>query len=233
MSFCTYSSNDVPLNIWAILISHISQLPRLCSFLCAQKNVCACHLPLLLMLTTTLRSQIDFHLDEQHIQMLGRSSYAAPPAFLASHEWVANGSSDILSTTAAANSVNPNDSPTAAKICVVSQVLLNPHLLKLKNLGNFNDRYMSMYNAKWVVHLGRPTGTVYEQDWLLALNNILALQERIAASQGINMLVYTPQNTLKDLRTSAACFLANVCSLNLERNCHLLTDSDCIAVKLG
>ncbi len=199
----------------------------------SSKNVRTCHLPLLLMLTTIIRSQTDFHLNEQCIQMLGHSSYAASPAFLASHEWVADGSSDILSTTVAANSINPNDSPTAAKICVVGQVLPNPRLLKLKNLGNFNDRYMSMYDTKWVVHLGRPTGTIYEQDWPLALNNILTLQEHIAASQGINMLVYTPQNTPKDLRTSALCFLANVCLLRLEKRCYLLTDSDCIAIKLG
>ncbi|PBK72199.1 hypothetical protein ARMSODRAFT_1016169 [Armillaria solidipes] len=120
-----------------------------------------------------------YQLDTQRQQLLASSDYTASSTFSASHEWVADGSADIF---------------------IVGRVLGGPRFLKLKDVGNYNDRYMSMSASKWVIHLGRPTGTIYEEDWALSLSNVRAFEERIATSRGINMLVYTPNDAPKDLR---------------------------------
>ncbi|KAK0438611.1 hypothetical protein EV421DRAFT_1738367 [Armillaria borealis] len=150
-----------------------------------------------------------YQLDTQRQQLLASSNYTASSTFSASHEWVADGSADILSTTAAANSTDPAATPQHAKISIVGRVLGGPRFLKLKDVGNYNDRYMSMSASKWVIHLGKPTGTIYEEDWALSLSNVRAFEERVATSRGINMLVYTPNDAPKDLRVTAPCFVPN------------------------
>ncbi len=152
----------------------------------------------------------EYFLAEQRINLMGNTAYAASPTFLAAHEWSSDGRADILATTEAVNSLDPALTPTPTKIRIVGQALDNPRLLKLKNVGNYNDHFFPMSESKWVVHLGRPKGTVFEHDWNLALHNLQALEQRVATSQGANMLVYGPQDSLKDFRTTAPCFLPNV-----------------------
>ncbi|SJL05074.1 uncharacterized protein ARMOST_08446 [Armillaria ostoyae] len=152
----------------------------------------------------------DYLLGEQQTNLRTNSEYAASPIFLASHEWTSKGSADILATTEDVNSLDPGLTPAPTRIRIVGQVLANPRLLKLKNLGNYNDRFFPMSESKWVVHLRKPTGTVFEHDWNLALHNLQALEQRVATSKGANMLVYGPQDALKDLRTTAPCFVPNV-----------------------
>ncbi|KAK0429666.1 hypothetical protein EV421DRAFT_1914246 [Armillaria borealis] len=150
-----------------------------------------------------------YQIDTQRQQLLASSNYTASSTFSASHEWVADGSADILSTTAAANSTDPAATPQHAKISIVGRVLGGPRFLKLKDVGNYNDQYMSMSASKWVIHLGKPTGTIYEEDWALSLSNVCAFEEHVATSRGINMLVYTPNDAPKDLRATAPCFVPN------------------------
>ncbi|SJL04859.1 uncharacterized protein ARMOST_08230 [Armillaria ostoyae] len=141
---------------------------------------------------------------------MANTAYAASTTFLAVHEWSSNGPVDILATTEAINSLDPALTPTPTKIRIIGQVLNNPCLLKLKNAGNYNDCFFPMSDSKWVVHLGRPKGTVFEHDWNLTLHNLQALEQCVAISQGANMLVYGPKDSLKDFQTTASCFLSNV-----------------------
>ncbi len=152
-----------------------------------------------------------YQLDMGCQQLLATSEYTANPTFSVTHEWVIDGSANILVTATAANSTNPALTPQHAKITLVGQVLGRPQLLKVKDISNYNDQFMTMSASKWVIHLGRPTGTIYENDWELLLNNLHALEECVAMSQGINMLIYTPNDVPKDLRATAPCFLPNVC----------------------
>ncbi|KAK0476297.1 hypothetical protein IW261DRAFT_1421611 [Armillaria novae-zelandiae] len=39
------------------------------------------------------------------------------------------------------------------------------NIIVLCDVGNFNEQYMSMYNSKWVIHLSKPVGTMFERDW--------------------------------------------------------------------
>ncbi|PBK59941.1 hypothetical protein ARMSODRAFT_982625 [Armillaria solidipes] len=207
------SSEGVRTHIWLMLLMYPVHASLALSKI-------LCHLLVSLELTaprnfnmTTAVPQ-EYFLAEQRINLMANTAYTASPTFLAAHEWSSDGRADILATTEAINSLDPALTPTLTKICIIGQALDNPHLLKLKNVGNYNDRFFPMSDSKWVVHLGRPKETVFEHDWNLALHNLQALEQRVATSQGANMLIYGPKDSLKDFRTTAPCFLPNVCDDN-------------------
>ncbi len=67
-----------------------------------------------------------YQLDIRHQQLLASSEYMASSTFSVSHEWVADGSADILATTVAANSTDPAATPQHAKISIVGRILGGP-----------------------------------------------------------------------------------------------------------
>ncbi|KAK0184154.1 hypothetical protein F5146DRAFT_1006839 [Armillaria mellea] len=102
-----------------------------------------------------------------------KTSYLAHPKFLSAHEWVHSGLANIVADSSEAHAVNRVEPSGSSKVVVVSRVMANPHLLKLSDLGNYNDRFMKMDSAKWVVHLSRPIGTLFDKDWELLVTLIL------------------------------------------------------------
>ncbi|KAK0506109.1 hypothetical protein EDD18DRAFT_1342436 [Armillaria luteobubalina] len=146
--------------------------------------------------------------DQRHV-LMGNSSYTAHPQFLSLHEWVHSGSANILADVDAAHSIDQRHSSKAAEIVVVGRVMANPRFIKLKDVGNFNDRFMKIDAAKWVIHLCKPTRTLFEKDWDVSMNNLLALEQRVAVTKGVNMLVYHEEDGNVNLRMTAPCFVSN------------------------
>ncbi len=62
-----------------------------------------------------------YQLDIRRQQLLASLEYTASSTFSASHEWVTNGSADILATTAAANSTDPAATLQHAQISIVGK----------------------------------------------------------------------------------------------------------------
>ncbi|KAK0196731.1 hypothetical protein F5146DRAFT_994605 [Armillaria mellea] len=109
--------------------------------------------------------------------------YVAQPDFLSTHEWVYSGTAHTVANTVDVHSIDGTKASASAKIIMVSRVMANPRLLKLRDLGNFNDRFMKMYNAKWVIHLSKPMETLFERDWDTGMNNLMVLEERITVER--------------------------------------------------
>ncbi|KAK0233682.1 hypothetical protein IW262DRAFT_1452248 [Armillaria fumosa] len=112
----------------------------------------------------------------------------------------------MLAKAVDVHSVDPTKSLQPAKIIIVGRVMSNPRLLKLRNVGNFNDRFMLMFNAKWVIHISKPMGTMFEKDWDIGMSNLLALEQRVATAKGVNMLVHHEDGSM-DVRMTAPCFV--------------------------
>ncbi|KAK0485889.1 hypothetical protein IW261DRAFT_1415779 [Armillaria novae-zelandiae] len=148
-------------------------------------------------------------LSQQRTDLLAEQSYVANSMFVGSHEWVADGNANFLASAADVHSVDPSLTPEATQVVIVGRVLPNPRFLKFKNVGNYNDRYMSLFDAKWLLHLQNPAGTVFDADWTRGLANLQAVEQKVAVTKGANMLVYTPQDTLREFRATSPCFLTN------------------------
>ncbi|KAK0222290.1 hypothetical protein IW262DRAFT_1296856 [Armillaria fumosa] len=107
------------------------------------------------------------------------------------------------------HSVDNLEPSKGAKIVVVGRVMANPHLIKLRDVGNFNDRFMRMHDAKWVIHLLKPMGTLFERDWDVGMSNLSALEQRVATLKGVNMLMYHKEDGSVNLHMTAPCFFTN------------------------
>ncbi|KAK0471123.1 hypothetical protein IW261DRAFT_1513146 [Armillaria novae-zelandiae] len=146
--------------------------------------------------------------DQRHV-LMKNTSYTAHPMFLDMHEWVRSGSADVIASAIDAHALHRTERSKSAKIIVVGRVMSNPRLLKLSDVGNFNDRYMRMDSAKWVIHLSKPTRTLFEKDWDVSMTNLLTLEERVGTSKGVNMLIHHEEDGSVNLRMTAPCFLSN------------------------
>ncbi|KAK0475951.1 hypothetical protein EDD18DRAFT_1387137 [Armillaria luteobubalina] len=146
--------------------------------------------------------------DQRHV-LMQNTSYTAHREFLNAHEWVRSGSADIVADALEAHAIDGTERSNSAKIIVVGRVMANPRLLKLGNVGNYNDRFMRLYHAKWVLHLSKPMHTLFERDWEESMHHLLALEERVATTKGVNMLIHHEEDGSINLRMTAPCFVSN------------------------
>ncbi len=134
-------------------------------------------------------------------------SYLGRDNFQGSMAWKRSAWSDLLCIGGSSDSTDP---AVPALLSLVAVPSSRDWHNKLAGLGDFNEQYPREFTAlKWLLHLAKPSDTVFMSDWDVAMSRLQDVQRLIQKVPPSDMII-TDKGRIVELRTTAKMFKKSV-----------------------